>query len=73
MAFIRRELVNAVERWVINLIYHTDVDKRFELRKQAVLAEKSLTNEEKSYVIEGLTEIYDDEKVRRKTGIKRVC
>src|SRR5687767_15940959 len=73
MAFIRRELVNAAYRSAINLINYTDVDKEHELRKQAIFADKSLTNDEKSEIINVLTEINDEEKVRENKGIRRVC
>ncbi len=46
MASIHRELVNAAYYKVITLIKYTDTDKRYELRKQTILADKSLTNDE---------------------------
>ncbi len=46
MDSIHRELVNAAYYKVITLIKYTDTDKRYELRKQTILADKSLTNDE---------------------------
>ena len=45
MASIRRELINTV-RYRVSLINHTELDKQYELRKQATLTDKSLTNDE---------------------------
>ena len=73
MSAIRRDLVNAAKRRVINLIYHDDIDKEHELRMQNVLADKSLTSNEKSEVIESLTQIYDDNKITYNEGIRGVC
>src|SRR6266498_5596912 len=73
MASIRMELVNAAWNRVNILIYHDDLDEQYELRKQAILADKSLTNDEKSIVIEGLIEIHDKNKVTYNEGTKRVC
>jgi len=73
MASIRRELVNAAKSKAISLINHFDIDKEYELRKQAILTDKSLTSDEKSEVIRSLTRIYDHSKVTLSEGIRRVC
>jgi len=72
MASIRRELINTV-RYRVSLINHAEIDKQHELRKQATLTDKSLTNDEKLETIRILTGIYDIKKVIRNKGIKKAC
>ncbi len=55
---------------VIISIYDNDIDKRYELRKNTVLADKSLTNDEKSKVISLLNESYDHNKIFYHEGKK---
>ena len=76
MAAIRNELVQAA----INRAYaltdyniHNDLDKRYEFRKQTVVADKSLTKDEKSEAIKKLIEDYDYDKVFWNEGTKRIC
>src|SRR5688572_29038481 len=73
MSSIRRELINAVLHKVIYAIDSTDVDKWYELAKETLLADESLTDDEKSESIEILTERCDIAKTRDNTGKKRVC
>src|ERR1044072_5584037 len=73
MSSIRRKLINATLHKVIQTIDSTDIDKRYELSKETLLADKSLTNDEKSKSIRILTKRYDDLKIRDNKGKKRVC
>ncbi len=73
MTSIRRKLVNAAIRKAFSLVDHADIDKRFELRQETILADESLTNDEKSEAIKELIDIYDENKVTLNLGMKRVC
>jgi hypothetical protein len=76
MSVIRRELVNDVYRKVYALTPNSpdyDIDKRHEFRKQFVLADESLTKDEKSEVVGILNTAYDREKIRSNKGKKRIC
>src|SRR5688572_26786239 len=73
MSSIRRELINAVLHKVIHAIDSTDVDKWYELEKETLLADESLTDDEKSESIRMLTERCDIWKTRDNKGKKRVC
>ena len=56
MSSIRRELINAVVHKVTCTIDFTDIDKWYELAKETLLADESLTDDEKSESIRLLTE-----------------
>ena len=73
MSSIRRKLINATLHKVIQTIDSTDIDKRYELSKETLLADKSLTNDEKSKSIRILTKRYDRTKLVCNKGKKRVC
>ena len=74
MAFIPRALVNAAYDRVFNsFIHESDIDKRYELRKNTILADKSLTNDEKSEIIRILNKNYDHYKILFNEGKKRLC
>ena len=76
MSAIRKELVNAVLGRVITSIdynIHNDIHKRHEFKKQTVLADKSLTNDEKTFVVRELNKIYDRNKIMNNIGTKRIC
>ena len=76
MSKIRRELVAAANSRSFNLIdtsIHDDIHKQYEFRKQTVLADKSLSEDEKTEAIRLLTENYDWDKVRNNEGTKRIC
>jgi hypothetical protein len=53
-------------------IYIT-LDERHEFKKQIVLADESLTKDEKSEVIKKLNKDYDYYKILNNEGIKRIC
>ena len=76
MSEIRYKLINAVNNRANNLIdtnIHKDIHKQHEFRKQTVLADKSLTEDEKTYAIRLLTKGYDRNKVHNNEGTKRIC
>src|ERR1051325_2259507 len=76
MSAIREELVNAAHNRayepIDNNIYN-DVHKRYEFRQQTVLADESLTKDEKTEVIRRLNKDYDRYKVLENEGTKRIC
>src|ERR1044072_4263588 len=76
MSTIRRELILAANNRALNLIdtsIHNDIHKHYEFKKQTVLADESLTNDEKTEAIRLLTKYYDRSKVKRNKGTKRIC
>ena len=76
MSTIRYELVNATVTRTYNLIdynIHTDMHKRYEFRKQTVLADKFLTDDEKTEAVRKLTKGYDRNKIINNEGTKRIC
>ena len=76
MSTIRRELINAAISRAWNLIdtnIHNDIHKQHEFMKQTVLADESLTKDEKTEAIRSLTEKYDENKVFYNEGTKRIC
>jgi len=54
MSSIRRELINATLH-EFRLVNFTNIDKWYELAKETLLADESLTNDEKSESIRMLT------------------
>ncbi|PKY57023.1 hypothetical protein RhiirA4_477777, partial [Rhizophagus irregularis] len=76
MASIREVIVFAAYNRAYGLTdYDTQdtLDKRFEFRKQTVLADKSLTKDEKSYAVKILNKDFDCFKILNNEGIKRIC
>ena len=76
MAAIRRKLVWAACNRAFALTdsnIHNDLEKQHEFRKQTVLADESLTKDEKSDAIKFLNEDLDITNVRNNEGIKRIC
>ena len=73
---IRKKLVHAAisKAWVsIDYNIHKGFHKQYEFIKQTILADNSLTNDEKTYAIKDLNKIYDSNKVRLNEGEKRIC
>jgi hypothetical protein len=73
---IRRNLVNDAYDKAIVLIddkIYNDIDKRYEIRRQVVLADESLTEDEKSEAIRLLNETCDEMKILYNEGEKRIC
>src|SRR5438105_15848758 len=52
---------------------HNNLEKRHEFRKKTILADKSLTKDEKSYAMETLNENFDHVKILNNVGTKRIC
>src|ERR1051325_9303698 len=76
MSAIREELVRAALNRSINLInynIHNDIHKQHEFKRQTVLADKSLTEDEKTEAIKLLNKLYDNEKVLENDGTRRIC
>jgi hypothetical protein len=76
MSVVRNELVNSVFREAFAITMYDpdhDTDKLFELRKRYILANKSLTKDEKSVVVRRLSMVYDRNKIRLNKGKKRNC
>ena len=76
MSDIRYELVHAaLNRAITSIDYdiYNDIHKRHEFKKQTILADKSLTNDEKTYAIKDFNKTYDSNKVRNNEGTRRIC
>ncbi len=76
MSTIRKELVNTVlNRIDISIDYdiYDDIHKQHEFAKQNILADNSLTNDEKTYAIKELNKNYDKTKIMNNEGTRRIC
>ena len=76
MYAIRKELVHAVIDRSFNLIdtnIHNDIHKQQEFQIQTVLADESLTKEEKTEATKILSRDYDRDKLIYNVGTKRIC
>ncbi|CAB4437504.1 unnamed protein product [Rhizophagus irregularis] len=76
MSTLRRELIHATINRASSLTdtnIYNDIHKQFEFKKQTVLADKILTNDEKTYAIRWITRDYDRDKVNFNSGTKRIC
>src|SRR5688572_26023369 len=76
MSTLRYELIYATKNRIQLLTdtkIHNNMHKRFEFHQQTLLADKILTNDEKTYAIRSLTKNYDRNKVRNNSGTKRIC
>ncbi|PKY54300.1 kinase-like protein [Rhizophagus irregularis] len=76
MSTIRKELVwAAIQKAYVLTDYniHDDIDKRHKFRKRAILADKSLTKNEKLEAIKKLNKDYDSSKIRYNEGKRRFC
>src|SRR5947207_794730 len=76
MSAIRIELVNAVLNEIITSIdfnIYNDIHKEYEYKKRTVLADNSLTNDEKTYAITILNKSYDKNKIFLNEGTRRIC
>ena len=58
---------------LIDFNIHNDVHKQYEFKKQIVLADESLTENEKSEAVKLLTTYYDSDKITHNEGTKRTC
>ena len=76
MSAIRKELVRAALNRSFALIdykIHDNFHKRHEFRQQTILADNSLTNDEKTEAVKILNQTYDRNKVLLNEGTKRIC
>src|SRR5438132_975382 len=76
MSVIRKDLINvALQRsyHLVDTSIHDDQHKIHEFRKQTVLADESLTKEEKAEAIRKLNNTYDRSKLLFNQGTKRIC
>jgi hypothetical protein len=76
MSAIRKELVDAAVNRSFALVdynIHNNLHKRHEFRQKTILADESLTENEKTEAIRSLTKVYDGEKVLCNEGTKRIC
>ncbi|PKY32706.1 hypothetical protein RhiirB3_451086, partial [Rhizophagus irregularis] len=76
MSDIRKELVRSAINRAITLIdydIYDDIHKRHEFKKQIILVDKSLSNDEKTYAIKNLNKTYDRNKITYNSGTRRTC
>src|SRR5579859_7726724 len=76
MSAIREEVVRAALNRAFALLdtnIHNNIHKHFEFQKQTLLADKSLTEDEKAEAIEKISHTYDRVKVQHNEGTKRIC
>ncbi|RIA86538.1 hypothetical protein C1645_740788 [Glomus cerebriforme] len=75
MSSIRNDLVRATMNKIIMLTdhyIHNDIHKQFKFQQKSILADKSLTKDEKNEAINSLTTEYDRDKILFNDGKKRV-
>jgi hypothetical protein len=76
MSTLRYELIAATNNRATTLTdtnIYNNIHKQFEFQKQTVLADKILTNDEKTEAIRKLTKGYDRNKVMDDDGARRIC
>ncbi|GET64490.1 kinase-like domain-containing protein [Rhizophagus irregularis DAOM 181602=DAOM 197198] len=76
MSTIREELINAAINRAYTLIdynIHKGFHEQYEFMQQTILADNSLTEEEKTEAIRLNIEDYDRDKIKYNSGIRRIC
>ena len=76
MSYGDNQKVNAAIRRAYALTdynIHDDIHKRYEFKQQTILADESLTKDEKSEAIKIFNKVYDKSKLVFNKGTKRVC
>ncbi|GES80093.1 kinase-like domain-containing protein [Rhizophagus clarus] len=76
MSAIRQDLVQAAiarSHRLIKYNVHYDMHKQYEFQQQTVLADDSLTKDERTYAIKRLNKAYDRDRVLNNSGSKRTC
>src|SRR5579864_1756196 len=76
MSTIRRELVYAALHrtdMLVDSSIHNDIHKQYKFQKKTILADNSLTKDEKTETIRLLTKDYDRDKIIKNSGKKRTC
>src|SRR2546421_560996 len=74
-SIIIEKACSAVDRAysLIDYSIHNNLEKQHEFRKKTILADKSLTKDEKSYAIKILNRDFDYYKILSNEGTKRIC
>ncbi len=76
MSVIRKEFISAAitrSHVLIDSNVHNDIHKQHEFKKQTLLADNSLTKDEKTYAISWINKGYDRNKVLSNSGTRRIC
>src|SRR6266496_2500565 len=76
MSTIRKDLVKAaISRAYASIDYniHKGIHKQHEFIKQTILADNSLTNDEKTYAVRLNNKNYDRDKISNNSGTRRIC
>src|SRR6266496_3804193 len=76
MSTIRKELVYVVRNRILtssDYNIYDDFHKRHEFVKQNILADNSLTNDEKTFAIKEENKGYDKNKIKKNEGTRRIC
>src|SRR5581483_9303209 len=76
MSNFRRDLINAICSRTFTLIdynIHTDMHKQYEFMIQTILADNSLTNDEKTEAIRLKNKSYGRDKILFNSGTRRIC
>jgi hypothetical protein len=76
MSVIRENLIDATIHRAYALTdynIHNNIHKQLEFQKQVILADESLTKDEKSEAIRKLTKICDSHKIVLNEGTRRIC
>src|SRR5438045_1012625 len=73
---IRHELAAAAyyrSYALVDINIHKNLDEQIEFQKQTILADESLSKDEKSETIRRLTLVFDNTKILYNEGTKRIC
>src|ERR1043166_3935846 len=76
MSTIREGLIHAAINRAITLIdinIHNNIHKQYEFKKQTIVADESLTKDEKAEALRILIEDYDQDKIIYNKGTTRIC
>ena len=76
MSTIRKELVAAAIHRSTRLTdgdIHDDIHKQYEFQRQTILADNTLTKDEKTEAIRIKTKNYDQHKINFNSGTRRIC
>jgi hypothetical protein len=76
MSANRREVIQAAimrSNELIDVNIYDNIHKHFEFRKQTLLVDETLTEDEKTEAIRLITKSYDMEKIRDNSGTRRIC
>src|SRR5581483_2905188 len=76
MSAIREEVVMTALNRTFNLMNYNirkNLQKQYEFRRQTILADKSLTEDEKAEAMKRINKTYDKNKVLYNKGTKRIC